>query len=74
VTVATDLLNRNVPLEDVQYNPSQVWRILRKLNWSCQRAGGRWSAMSSRSGAGSRWNGRALKKSPPRAARERVCR
>ena len=25
----------------VQYNPSQVWRILRKLNWSCQRPSGR---------------------------------
>ena len=21
----------------VRYNPSQVWRILRELNWSCQR-------------------------------------
>jgi transposase len=25
----------------VQYNPSQVWRILRQLNWSCQRPSGR---------------------------------
>jgi transposase len=25
----------------VRYNPSQVWRILRKLNWSCQRPTGR---------------------------------
>ena len=25
----------------VRYNPSQVWRILRKLNWSCQRPSGR---------------------------------
>ena len=25
----------------VQYDPSQVWRILRKLNWSCQRPSGR---------------------------------
>jgi putative transposase len=25
----------------VRYNPSQVWRILRKLNWSCQRPAGR---------------------------------
>ncbi len=24
----------------VRYNPSQVWRILRKLNWSCQRPTG----------------------------------
>ena len=23
----------------VRYNASQVWRILRKLNWSCQRNG-----------------------------------
>jgi len=25
----------------VRYNPSQVWRILRQLNWSCQRPSGR---------------------------------
>ena len=25
----------------VQYDASQVWRILRKLNWSCQRPTGR---------------------------------
>ena len=25
----------------VRYNPSQVWRILRRLNWSCQRPAGR---------------------------------
>jgi transposase len=25
----------------VRYNPSQVWRILRQLNWSCQRPAGR---------------------------------
>jgi transposase len=25
----------------VRYHPSQVWRILRKLNWSCQRPSGR---------------------------------
>ena len=25
----------------VRYNPSQVWRILRELNWSCQRPTGR---------------------------------
>jgi len=25
----------------VRYDPSQVWRILRKLNWSCQRPSGR---------------------------------
>jgi transposase len=25
----------------VRYNPSQVWRILHKLNWSCQRPSGR---------------------------------
>jgi transposase len=25
----------------VRYDPSQVWRILRKLKWTCQRPGGR---------------------------------
>lgn len=25
----------------VRYDPSQVWRIMRKLNWSCQRPSGR---------------------------------
>ncbi len=25
----------------VRYDPSQVWRILRKLKWSCQRPSGR---------------------------------
>jgi transposase len=25
----------------VRYNPSQVWRILRQLHWSCQRPAGR---------------------------------
>ena len=25
----------------VRYDPSQVWRILRKLNWTCQRPTGR---------------------------------
>jgi transposase len=25
----------------VRYDASQVWRILRKLNWSCQRTGAR---------------------------------
>ncbi len=25
----------------VRYHPSQVWRILRRLNWSCQRPTGR---------------------------------
>jgi transposase len=47
----------------VRYNPSQVWRILRQLNWSCQRPDGHWSAMSKGSGVGSGWSGRALKKS-----------
>ena len=25
----------------VRYDPSQVWRLLRRLNWSCQRPSGR---------------------------------
>jgi len=49
----------------VRYDPSQVWRILRKLNWSCQRPmGGRGSATSKRFGAGSAGAGRSLKKKP----------
>src|SRR5690242_14421641 len=48
----------------VRYNPSQVWRILRKLNWSCQRPARR--ARERDVEAIRHWNagaGRSLKKS-----------
>ena len=45
----------------VRYDASQVWRILRKLNWSGQR-GGRASATSKLSSGGRRCAGPSLKK------------
>ena len=37
----------------VRYNPAQVWRILRQLNWSCQRPRGR--ALERKEAAIRRW-------------------
>jgi transposase len=53
----------------VRYDLSQVWRILRKLNWSCQRPKGR--ARERDEAVIWRWQRRRwpqLKKSPPRGA------
>jgi transposase len=59
----------------VRYNPSQVWRILRQLDWSCQRPSGR--ALEREEPAIRRWKRvewPRIKKSLPRRARDRVYR
>ena len=59
----------------VRYNPSQVWRILRQLNWSCQRPSKR--ALERKEPAIRRWKRvewPRIKKSLPRRTRNRVYR
>ena len=52
-----------------RYSPTQVWRILGKLGWSCQRPGAR--AIERDERAIRRWKQQrwpALKKTPPKSA------
>ena len=53
----------------LRYSPTQVWRILGKLGWSCQRPGAR--ALERDEGAIRRWKQRrwpVLKKTLPKSA------
>jgi transposase len=62
-----DLIERRF---GVTYNPSQVWRILRGLGWSCQRPSGR--ALERDEEAIRRWKRErwpALKKTPKSGAK-----
>jgi len=59
----------------VRYHEDHVWRMLRKLNWSCQRPSGRALECDEQAiRRWKRWSGRALKKSPPRRACDGVYR
>ncbi len=59
----------------VKYHPSQAWRILRQLGWSCQRPVGRaLERDEDKSGTGNGSVGRRLKKSPKRGPHHRLHR
>ena len=59
----------------VRYHPSQAWRILRQLGWSCQRPVGRaLERDEEKSANGNGSAGRGLKKSPKRKAYHRLRR
>ncbi len=59
----------------VKYHPSQAWRILRQLGWSCQRPVGRaLERDEDKIGDGSSSAGRRLKKSPQRRPHHRLHR
>jgi transposase len=59
----------------VRYHPGHIWKILRQLNWSCQRPERRARERKEKViQHWKKWNGPGLKKSPKRRAHDRLRR